>query len=378
MTCSFLRPSRVGILCLQLTLVAGALAQGLGRISGTVSDITGAAVPNAKVSATRTDTGEIKAATSDSAGTYVFPSLAPARYSVSASAAGFATYVENNAVLQADQALTVNIALKIGNTTETVTVSSAPPQVDTTTGTLSQVIDQARVNDLPLNGRNAATLTQLVPGVVAASSLNIDQGSTKTFPVVAAVTVNGTRANQINYMLDGGNNVDEYTNVNAPFPMPDVLQEFSVETSNYNAEYGQNAGGVVNIVTRSGTNAFHGDAFEYVRNRVFNAAEYFNYVGGVKTRDFLKRNQFGGTINGPIRIPFLYNGQDKSFFSFGVQATRYRNLSSGGVATLPTPAQLSGVFSGLSASDFIENPTTLVKYPCAPSGSTYTCSVNPN
>ncbi|HEV2578921.1 MAG TPA: carboxypeptidase regulatory-like domain-containing protein [Acidobacteriaceae bacterium] len=378
MTPSFLRPSRVGILCLQLALVAGALAQGLGRISGTVTDTTGAAVPNAKVTATRVDTGEINAATSDSTGTYVFPSLSPARYAVSASAAGFATYVENNAVLQADQALTVNLSLKVGNTTETVTVSSAPPQVDTTTGTLSQVIDQARVNDLPLNGRNAATLTQLVPGVVTASSLNIDQGSTKTFPVVAAVTVNGTRANQINYMLDGGNNVDEYTNVNAPFPMPDVLQEFSVETSNYNAEYGQNAGGVVNIVTRSGANAFHGDAFEYVRNRVFNAAEYFNYVNGVKTRDFLKRNQFGGTINGPIRLPFLYNGQDKSFFSFGVQATRYRNLSSGGTATLPTPAQLSGVFSGLSATDFIENPTTLVKYPCAPSGTTYTCTVNPN
>lgn len=377
MTYSLLRISRLGILCVLLTLAGSALAQGLGRINGTVADTTGAAVSNAKVTATRTDTGEVSTATSDNAGNYVFPSLPPARYSLSASAPGFATYVENNAVLQADQALTVNLTLKVGNTSETVTVSSEPPQVDTTTGTLSQVIDQARVNDLPLNGRNAATLTQLVPGVVTASSLNIDQGSTKTFPVVAAVTVNGTRANQINYMLDGGNNVDEYTNVNAPFPMPDVLQEFSVETSNYNAEYGQNAGGVVNIVTRGGANQFHGDAFEYVRNRVFNAAEYFGYRNGVKTRDFIKRNQFGGTFNGPIWIPRLYNGKDKSFFSFGVQATRYRNLASGGVATLPTPDQLNGIFAGLSASDHISNPVTLAAYPCAPAGTTYTCTVNP-
>jgi hypothetical protein len=143
-------------------------------------------------------------------------------------------------ILQADQALTVNAMLKVGSSAETVNVDAAPPQVDITTGTLAQVIDEKRINDLPLNGRNAAALTTLVPGVVVASSLNIDQGQTKTFPVVAAVTVNGTRANQVNYMLDGGNNVDEYTNVNAPFPFPDAIQEFSVQTSNYNAEYGQN------------------------------------------------------------------------------------------------------------------------------------------
>ena len=314
-----------------------ASAQGLGRISGTVADPTGAAVPNAKVTVTRSSTGESSAAVTDSAGAYFFPSLAPAQYTVQVTAAGFSTFSDPNAELQADQSLTLNVALKVGNASETVTVTDAPPQVNTTDGALSQVIDEKRVNDLPLNGRNAATLTTLVPGVVVASSLNIDQGQTKTFPVVAAVTINGTRANQVNYMLDGGNNVDEYTNVNAPFPFPDVLQEFSVQTSNYNAEYGQNAGGVVNIITRGGSNKIHGDAFEYVRNRVFNAANYFSYQNGVKTRDFLKRNQFGGTVNGPIVIPHLYDGRDKSFFSFGVQATRYRNNAVGGTAFLPTP-----------------------------------------
>lgn len=253
--------------------------QGLGRISGIVTDSTGAAVPSATISATRNGTGETVTAISSADGSYVFPSLPPAMYSITATAAGFARFTQTNVLLQADQAVTVNISLTVGGSSQTVTVTAAPPQVDLTTGTLSQVIDQRRVNDLPLNGRNAATLTTLVPGVVVAPSTNIDQGQTKTFPVVAAVTINGTRANQVNYMLDGGNNVDEYTNVNAPFPFPDVLQEFSVETSNYNAEYGQNAGGVVNIITLGGSNAFHGDAFEYVRNRVFNAAN----ISAIKT-----------------------------------------------------------------------------------------------
>ena len=361
-----------GLLC-----AGEALGQGRGRINGTVTDTTGAAVSGAQVTATNTGTQQAVSTTSDGSGNYSFSSMAPAEYDLKVTAKGFATYTQSNARLQADQALTVDIALKVGSATEIVTVNAAPPQIDTTTGTLTQVIDQKRVNDLPLNGRNAATMTQLVPGVVVASSLNIDQGSTKTFPVVAAVTINGTRANQVNYMLDGGNNVDIYTNVNAPFPFPDVLQEFSVQTSNYNAEYGQNAGGVVNIITRGGSNGFHGDAFEYVRNRVFNAANYFSYLNGVKTRDFLKRNQFGGSINGPIRIPHLYDGRDKSFFSFGVQSTRYRNNSVGGSATLPTPAQLAGTFSGLTASDKILNPITLAPYPCTNVGSSYTCQVNP-
>lgn len=357
-----------------LFLVQGAAAQGLGRMSGTITDGTGAAVPNAQVTVTRTGTGEIVRTLSSGDGAFSFPSLPPADYKLGVISTGFSSYVQGGIVLQADQSLTLNVALKVGSTGEVVEVSSAPPQVDTTTGTLAQVIDEQRVNDLPLNGRNAAALTTLVPGVVTAPSTNIDQGQTKTFPVVAAVTINGTRPNQVNYMLDGGNNVDEYTNVNAPFPFPDVLQEFSVQTSNYSAEYGQNAGGVVNIITRGGTNKFHGDAFEYVRNRVFNAANYFTYVNGVKTRDPLKRNQFGGILNGPVILPF-YNGRDKTFFSFGVQATRLRTNGAGGTATLPTPAQLSGTFTGLPNSTAIRNPRTLAPYPCTPTGTTFTCQV---
>ena len=147
----------------------------------------------------------------------------------------------------------------------------------------------------------------MVAGVTVAPAAQADQGNTKTFPVAFTISANGTLVGQTNYMLDGGNNVDEYTNVNAPFPMPDSLQEFSVQTSNYSAEYGQNAGGCVNIITKSGTSKYHGDLFEFVRNRVFNAANYFSYVNGVKTVDPLKRNQFGGTIGGPVAIPHLFH-----------------------------------------------------------------------
>ncbi len=373
--------SHAAILCAATVLLSGSgLAQGLARISGTVTDPSGAAIPNASVTATQIATGAKTVVTSNGAGEYVFPSLAPAEYSVGVTSTGFSGFLQTNVVLQADQALTVNATLKVGSSGDTISVDTAPPQVDISTGTLAQVIDSQRVNDLPLNGRNAASLTTLVPGIVIAPTQNIDQGITKTFPGLVPVTVNGTRANQTNYMLDGGNNVDEYTNVNAPFPMPDILQEFSVQTSNYNAEYGQNAGVVVNIITRGGGNKFHGDAFEFVRNRVFNAANYFTYVGTTKTTDPLKRNQFGGTLNGPIIIPHLYNGKDKSFFSFGVQSTRIRTAAlTSTPATLPTPAQLAGTFTGLSGP--ISNPKTLLPYPCTPvvaSGkTTYNCQIAP-
>ncbi|WP_058186335.1 TonB-dependent receptor [Terracidiphilus gabretensis] len=365
------RLGTLATLCAIFSIPLAIHAQGYGSISGAVTDSTGAVIPNAQITAVQVGTGTTLKTVSGGAGTYVFPSVPPAAYTISVSAQGFESFQQTNVVLQADQAATVNIALKIGSSATTITVTTAPPQVDTTTGTLSQVIGTEQVNDLPLITRNAAALTMLVPGVVTAPSANIDQGQTKTFPALAVVTINGSRANQTNYMLDGGNNVDEYTNVNAPFPFPDVIQEFSVQTSNYAAEYGQNAGGVVNIVTKSGTNKFHGDAFEYVRNRVFNAADYFSYVNGVKTQDFLKRNQFGGTVNGPI-------WHDRTFFAFGIQATRFRNKANGGTATLPTPAQLAGTFTGMPTATAIKNPQTLTPYPCTPDGSTYTCQVNPS
>lgn len=373
-----LRVARTGSVLVPLLLCgAQAWAQGAGRISGTVTDNTGAAVPGAVVTAVRNGTGQVTTVQSDSAGAYVFPSLAPAQYTVSITAPGFSSYKDTNAVLQADQALTVNVALQVGATTETVNVSDAPPQVNTSTGTLSEVISTRSVNDLPLNGRNAASLTTLVAGVVIAPSANADQGTTKTFPVDVTISANGTLANQTDYLLDGANNVDEYTNVNAPFPFPDALQEFSVQTSNYNAQYGQNAGGVVNIVTRSGTKDYHGDAFEYIRNRVFNAGNYFAFVNGQKIVDPLKRNQFGGTFGGPIGLPHLFKAH-KAFFFVGYQGTTYRDVANATTAsTLPTTAQLAGTYT---QSSCVTNPSPSgTAFPCVNNGNgTYTTTINPS
>jgi hypothetical protein len=316
---------------------AGLQAQGYGTINGTVADPSGAVVASATVTATQTLTGTARTAITGKDGTYVFPTLLPAPYSLSVSAPGFQLYNQRGIILQADQALTVNVTLKVGSQTQTVSVSADAPQVDTTTGTLSQVIDESRVVDLPLNGRNAASLITLVAGVVDATNEGngVNQGNGKTFPAAVVTSSNGTLPNQENYLLDGGNNVDEMTNVNGPFPFPDALQEFSVQTSNYNAEFGQSAGAVVNIVTKSGTSRFHGDLFEFLRNGFFNAESHFSPAG---TQDTLHRHQFGGTIGGPVIIPLISKGKSTQFF-FGYQHTLIHSGSSATSVTVPTLAE---------------------------------------
>src|SRR6266700_3601000 len=310
-------------------------AQGLGSLDGRVSDPSGAAVASAKVIATQQGTTYSRTAVTDAEGVYVIPSLEPSTYNLTVEAAGFSTSKENGINLFADQTLTVNFGLKLGMTTEVVMVSENALQVYTSTSTLKQVIEQQRLVELPLNGRNAAQLTLLVPGTVNSPGGGAEQGSTKTFPGAVTISANGSRQNQISYQLDGGNYVDEYTNVNQPFPFPDALQEFSVQTSNYSSEYGQNAGAVVNVITKSGTNNFHGDVFEFLRNSVFNARNFFAPLNLKDNgRDQLKRNQFGGTVGGPIL-------RDKTFFFAGFQGTRLRNVGNPTNSTVPSQADIA-------------------------------------
>lgn len=354
-------------------------AQGYGSVAGVVTDPSGAAIPNATVTATQVDTGRETTVTANQDGAFVFTTLPPASYNFKVTAPGFQLY-QQSAVLQANQSLTVNPKLSVGAATETVDVSTAPPQVDTTTGTLSQVIDHQRVVDLPLNGRNAASLMTLVAGVGDATNEGngVNQGNGKTFPAAVVITSNGTLPNQSNYLLDGGNNVDELTNVNAPFPMPDAVQEFSIQTSNYDAQFGQSAGAVVNIVTKAGTSHFHGDAFEFLRNGYFNARPYF-----ATHADNLHRHQFGGTIGGPVIIPHLSKGTSTQFF-FGYQHTIANQISTAS-STVPTLAEEGRTASGglaayadlgnlckagfdsggtcLNASQQVRNPFTNVIYP---------------
>ncbi len=335
------------LLLLSVAMSSLLSAQGLGTIVGTVIDPSGATIPAAKVKITDEAMSVTREGVANAQGYFVFPSLRPSTYTVAVDAPGFAPFVRKGITLQADESATVNVTMSVKQATETLTVEAAAADVNTTTATMSEVVDTRRIVDLPLNGRNAATLALITAGTVLGPASGVDQGNTKTFPVAVMLSANGSRQNQTGYRLDGANNNDIYTNTNQPFPFPDALQEFSVQTSNYSARYGGNAGGVVNIITKSGSNDVHGDVFEFVRNSVFNARNFF-----ANTRDPLKRNQFGGTIGGPVVIPGIYHGKNKTFFFAGYQGTRIRTTGNPSSEYVPTTADLSGDFSAyLNGSD---------------------------
>jgi hypothetical protein len=325
--------------------VPAAYGQAFGSISGNVTDPSGAAIPGATVTATETQTGVARNVTTDAQGQFVIPNLRPTEYTITAAVQRFQKAAQTITLL-ANQSATVNFKLHVGSAQQTITVTAAAPLVDTTNNTLGGVIGSSRMIDLPLNGRNAVQSMNLIPGVSGANPpLTTGQGT----PVGSTtVNVNGSRDNQTNYSLDGANFLDQYYNVNVPFPFPDALQEFSVQTDNYSARYGENAGGVVNVVTKSGTNKFHGDLFEFVRNPLFDARPYF-----AKIRDQLRLNQFGGTVGGPI----LHN---RTFFFFGYQGETYRDVTTAS-AFVPTTAELHGDFSAISKP--IINPATGTAYP---------------
>jgi hypothetical protein len=323
-----------------LILCSGLRGQGLSTLNGTVTDPSGAIVPGAAVTATELDTSLARSTATNTDGLFVISGLRPTRYALRVEGRGFRRFTQTGILLEANDTVTVNVKLEVGSNTETVTINASAAQVDTTTATVSQVVDSARMIELPLNGRNPAQLTSLVAGAVNAPADNADQGATKTFPSAVTVSVNGGRQNNIAFNIDGVSAEDIFSNVNQPLPMPDALQEFSFQTNNFSAEYGQNSSGVVNVVTKSGTNSFHGDVFEFVRNAQFNARNFF-----AATRDQLKRNQFGGTFGGPVI-------KNKLFFFGGYQGTPVRNTQGGRSAYVPTAADLAGNFSSyLNAGD---------------------------
>jgi len=327
---------RILVLLVVFVSAACALAQGGGTvaITGVVTDPTGAVVPGAKVTVIQKSTSVSHQAVTNAGGQFNIPALPPSNYTVSVEATGFKKYVQD-IVMLADQIRDMDVHLEVGEATQQVTVAESAVQVNTVSPVLGQVIESARVMDLPLNGRNAADLTLLVPGAISANANNSGalQGDTKQNPSAEAIAVNGARPDQIAYNLDGGNNEDMMSNVNMPFPFPDALQEFSVQTNSFDVQNGSNAGAVVNVVTKSGTNQFHGDVFEFVRNRVFNSANYF-----ASKKDPLKRNQFGGVIGGPIF-------RDKLFFFGGYQKTIVRSVNNASNAVIPIAQNLTGDFT---------------------------------
>ncbi len=259
---------RARILTLLLVFGFGSCAFAQGgnvAITGTVADPSGAMIAGAKVTVVQKSTSVAHATLTSASGQFNIPSLPPSTYTVSIEATGFKKYVQD-VVMLADQIRDMDVKMQVGEMTQEVMVQESAVAVNTVSPELSQVIEQARLVDIPLNGRNAADLTLTVPGAISANANNSGalQGDTKQNPSADAIAVNGARPDQIGYNLDGANNEDLMSNVNMPFPFPDALQEFSVQTNSFDVQNGSNAGAVVNVVTKSGTNQFHGDLFEFV------------------------------------------------------------------------------------------------------------------
>ncbi len=340
----------VALACPSLLLFA---ADPTGGITGNVADPSGGSLVGAKVTVRSIATGLARETVSAGDGGYVFPLLPVGRYTVVVEAPGFRRFEQSGVVVRADVTVAVPVTLQIGAVSDAVTVSANAELVDTYSGTLRQTVEQRIILDLPLNGRNAATLVLLAPGTADLSGGNSRGRGDLSQPVnytgVQYITSNGAQSTGVNYLLDGGSNVDPYTATNNPFPNPDAIEEFSVQTNNYGAQYGRSTGAVVNIVTKSGTNQLHGGAFDFFRNGALNARNFF-----ARQHDQLKRNQFGGNLGGPIVT-------DKLFFFGNYQGTQIRNITAGNSAFVLTSAQRAGDFSGISRQ--LVDPITRVPYP---------------
>ena len=325
------------VLLLGLLVPASTLAQvDMGSISGVIRDPSGAGIPNAKVMLTNEDTNISASTTAGSEGRYAFSPVKAGHYSLSASANGFRTVKQNKVTLDVQQKLEVDISLTIGQATETVVVDAAPPLLQTLDASVGQVVEEKAINNLPLNGRNFTFLAQLSAGVTQGQQDTRGLGGSGSF------AANGLRPAQNNYLLDGidnNTNLVDFLNGTAYSVKPpvDAIQEFKVETNNYSAESGRSAAAVLNATLKSGANAFHGAAWEFLRNDKFDAANYFEH--GLKKGEF-RQNQFGATFGGPIR-------RNKTFFFVDYEGTRIRQATPY-TSTVPTALERSSGYTNLS------------------------------
>jgi hypothetical protein len=311
-------------------------------LTARVTDPSGAAIDDATVRVRNIDTGLEKSSSAGNNGAFTFPALPVGKYELTVEKAGFSKFVQTGITLVVDQPVSVPVTLRIGDVSQQVTVASDAELVNTESGTVGQLISSKAIVDLPLDGREPQSLLFLSAGTVNETGnyclVNCQGG---VYPGEQDANVNGGGPRGVNYQMDGGGHNDTYLNANLPFPNPDAMQEFNVETDNLSAQYGIGAGAVVNMITKSGTNDIHGDVFEFVRNGDFNARNFF-----APTQDTLKRNQFGGAIGGPII-------KNKLFYFGTYQGTRIRSAAQGNVAFVPTAAERNGDFSasGINITD---------------------------
>ena len=330
----------IACLCFLLIQTQSAFSQvDEGSVTGVVQDATGAVVPNASVTLLNTDQGLSLVTTTNSSGVYTFSPVRIGHYSVSVSAAGFSTTTQQNLQVAVSQNLRVNVELKAGATTQTVEVTAAPPQLQTEDASVGQVVNGQSVNNLPLNGRNFTFLAQLSAGV------NTPQADTRGNAANGAFSANGLRPAQNNYLLDGidnnSDNVDFLNGTNfVVLPPPDAIAEFKVQTSDYSAELGRAAGAVLNATVKSGTNSIHGAVWEFFRNDVLDAADWFENNNGVKKGE-LRWNQFGASIGGPII-------KNKIFYFGDYQGFRHVQGNTQSGVSVPTVLERNSGYSNLT------------------------------
>ncbi len=325
------------------------------RLSGIVSDPTGAVVAGATVTVQDVGTGYSQTTSSTNAGQYLFPSLPVGNYQITVSVAGYTSYVQKGIALSLGQAASQNVQLQVGVVAQQVVVTANSSMVTTDSATVGQLIDQKEISELPLNGRDVQQLVFLAPGTTNVTAnycaANCEGG---VFPSEQYAKVNGGGANGVNYLLDGVDANDTYINANVPFPNPDAIQEFNLITGNMSASFGNAIGGVVNVVTKSGTDRIHGDLFEFFQNNVLDASNYFS--GGLVNP--LKQNQFGGSVGGPII-------KNRLFYFGSYQGTRFRTAQNGQIASVPNAAERTGDFSDLLVGPSpvqLVNPSTGANY----------------
>jgi hypothetical protein len=324
------------VLITSLTIASATVwAQATAQITGTIRDSSGAVLPGAEVKATQTETGITRTTISNETGTFVLPNLPTGPYRLEAALPGFRTFLQNNLVLQVNANPAINISLEVGQVAESVEVQANAAQVETRSTAVGGVIENQRIVELPLNGRQVTDLITLAGGAVQNGTA--DNKGWQSSSSAGLISIAGGQDFGVGYTLDGAMYSDVQEGNALPLPFPDALQEFKVEISGSSANSGMRSGGAVAAVTKSGTNEIHGDAFEFVRNGIFNARNFF-----ASKRDSLKRNQYGGTIGAPLI-------KDKLFFFGGYQGTKVRSDPTGITSYVPTAQMLAGDFTTIAS-----------------------------
>jgi hypothetical protein len=343
--------------CFKLALFVGVLlavaniptyAQStFGTVVGNVTDPTGAALAGTQVILTNLGTNEKRTETTNSDGLYQFVNVNPGEYSVECSKTGFKRILRSPVTVQTQSTSKIDLALQLGDVSQTIEVTAQTPLLQTETSSLGQVVDERKTDELPLNGRNPLNLVALVPSVVPQGGAMSNPNGQNPF-AWGNYQIGGGMANQSMVWLDGSPVNGSYINITALIPTQDSLQEFKVVTNNLSPEYGRFAGGVVNFTTKSGSNALHGTAWEFLRNRDLDANDFFDNEAGVGRGSFTQ-NQFGFNLGGPVLIPKIYDGRNKTFFFVDYEGFRLR-FGQSYTETVPTAEERTGNLSALAAS----------------------------